>query len=513
MSLTSYTSSIHSALLSSKLDKDASRTAVAIVGLGVAAAALLKTWKSVSSSTLDLPGPTGWPIVGNLFQLGENWSETFARWSRTFGPVYKVRLGNRDVVVVNTVEAAKALFLDQGSAYTSRPYFYTFHGVFTNHAAPTIGTSFWNDSTRRKRRAVATAMNKPKVQSYVPIIEAEAHALVKEIYIMSQAGQIPLDPYTYFQRLALNTSLEVHFGTRLGDVEDSLFKEVAEVTAKVAGVRAVTGSLQDYLPILRYIPNNKASAQAANYGRRRKVFMDHFLDEVIERVKRNEDIPCIMSSILRDPENDLSRPEMDSISASMVSAGLDTFANTMIWSVGLLAARPDIQEKAQKAIEAVYGDRAPDPYEEKVEYISLPRATTADSIWNGVVIPSGSTIFMNAWALNFDDTVFDSPWEFRPERYMKDDLQGTNLFAFGLGRRMCPGVHLASREMYVSFLYVLYYFNIRKSDDVQEQDYDIHPLTGVHKAQAFSVAPKRFKVVFEPRNQEHFKQNILERSV
>lgn len=96
---------------------------------------------------------------------------------------------------------------------------------------------------------------------------------------------------------------------------------------------------------------------------------------------------------------------------------------------------------------------------------------------------------------------------------MVDEVQGTNLFSFGLGRRMCPGVHLATREMYTSFLYILYYFNIRKSVNVEEQDYDIHPLTGVHKAQAFSVSPKRFKVMFEPRHQDHFKTNILDRSV
>jgi len=42
--------------------------------------------------------------------------------------------------------------------------------VVSSTAGFTIGTSPWDDSCKRKRKAAATALNRPAVQSYVPII-------------------------------------------------------------------------------------------------------------------------------------------------------------------------------------------------------------------------------------------------------------------------------------------------------------------------------------------------------
>lgn len=295
--------------------------------------------------TLTLPGPRSVPVLGNLHQLGANWSETFRTWRRTYGDVYAVRLGERDVVVVNSPHAAKELFIDQGSAYISRPWFHTFHNVLSGKgsSAFTIGTSPWDDSCKNRRRAAATALNKPCVQSYTPIIEVEALALLKDVLAHGEAGKQPLDPYRYFQRLALNTSLFVNYGTRMADIDNQMFREIAEVTHKVAGyvlscllqldgmidiessrVRAVTGSLQDFLPLLRILPKSfsRKNVEAVSLAARRKVYMDKLLDDLIARIDKNTDIPCITGNILRDPENKLERREIMSICMSMVSAGL-----------------------------------------------------------------------------------------------------------------------------------------------------------------------------------------------
>ena len=56
-------------------------------------------------------------------------AQTYLAWSRKYGPVFKVRLGEREVVVVNTAAASKELFNDQGSTYISRPLFNAFHKV------------------------------------------------------------------------------------------------------------------------------------------------------------------------------------------------------------------------------------------------------------------------------------------------------------------------------------------------------------------------------------------------
>jgi 3-hydroxyphenylacetate 6-hydroxylase len=43
----------------------------------------------------------------------------------------------------------------------------------------------------------------------------------------------------------------------------------------------------------------------------------------------------------------------------MLSGGLDTVTTLVAWSIGLISSRPDVQDKAAKAIEEFYGAGQP----------------------------------------------------------------------------------------------------------------------------------------------------------
>ena len=58
-----------------------------------------------------------------------NAPERYRLWSKKYGPVFQIMLGNEPVVVVNSAKAAHETFLSQGNAMSSRPMFYTFHKV------------------------------------------------------------------------------------------------------------------------------------------------------------------------------------------------------------------------------------------------------------------------------------------------------------------------------------------------------------------------------------------------
>lgn len=74
-------------------------------------------------------GPRGLPLIGNLAQIRKNAAEQYRIWSKTYGPVYQIQLGNIPVIVVNSAAAAKVLFGQNAQALSSRPEFYTFHKV------------------------------------------------------------------------------------------------------------------------------------------------------------------------------------------------------------------------------------------------------------------------------------------------------------------------------------------------------------------------------------------------
>lgn len=84
---------------------------------------LFFVWSTTPSSVPDLPGPCGWPLVGSLFQRGIDPASTYYQWSKIYGPVFRIRLGNKWVVVINDAECGEELLgsSQYGAVFQSRP--------------------------------------------------------------------------------------------------------------------------------------------------------------------------------------------------------------------------------------------------------------------------------------------------------------------------------------------------------------------------------------------------------
>lgn len=174
----------------------------------------------------NLPEVPGYPLVGSLLQFGEHHAKVAARLAKKYGPVFQVRLGNKRIVFANTFESVKHLWITNQSALISRPMLYTFHSVVSSSQGFTIGTSPWDESCKNRRKAAATALNKPAVQSYMPIIDLESCLAVKDLVNDSEGGTVDLDPRKYFHRFALNTSLTLNYGIRIdGSIDQELLRE------------------------------------------------------------------------------------------------------------------------------------------------------------------------------------------------------------------------------------------------------------------------------------------------
>lgn len=74
-------------------------------------------------------GPVGLPLIGNIWDIRKNAAEKYREWSKRFGGVYQVQLGNVPIIVVNDAASAKVIFGNHSQALASRPEFYTFHKV------------------------------------------------------------------------------------------------------------------------------------------------------------------------------------------------------------------------------------------------------------------------------------------------------------------------------------------------------------------------------------------------
>ncbi|PHH62121.1 hypothetical protein CDD81_7552 [Ophiocordyceps australis] len=461
-----------------------------------------------------IKGPVGLPVIGNLWDIRVNAAEKYREWSRSFGEVYQIMLGNVPVVIVNSAAAAKAVFGHNAQAMSSRPEFYTFHKVLSDTAGTTIGTSPYSDSLKRRRKGAASALNKPSIQTYLEHLDVETHDFIKELYQYGAAGKTPTDPMPMIQRLSLSLALTLNWGVRLKSQKDDLFGEITHVEEEISRFRSTTGNLQDYIPLLRLNPINFHSAKAREMRSRRDTYLSALNNGLDERIANGTHSPCIQANVIMDKEAKLNKAELTSISLTMLSGGLDTVTTQVAWFVAYLSQHPEIQEKAIKEIREYFGEKEPMcdvNDDQKCQYVvalvreslryftvlrlALPRASIKDIVYSGYTIPKGSVVFLNAWACNMDPDVWSDPEVFRPERWIEQP--DAPLFTYGVGYRMCAGSLLANRELYLVYMRLLNSFRIEKYDEV-----DCHPITGNADPTSLVALPNRYRALFVPRNEK-----------
>ena len=172
----------------------------------------------------------------------------------------------------------------------------------------TIGTSPWDESCKARRKAAGTALNRPAVQSYMPILDLESTASIKELARDCAGDTRDVDPSPYFARFALNTSLVLNYGIRIdGSIHNDLLREITHVEREISNFRSTSNNWQDYVPLLRLWGSQNGAAD--EYRQRRDRYLTHLLSELKRRIAAGTDRPCITGNILKDPEAKLNEGE------------------------------------------------------------------------------------------------------------------------------------------------------------------------------------------------------------
>lgn len=116
-------------LLSNELSEHMLRSVIVfLVGVPITYI-LINEFARRSARVKGFSGPFNWPLVGNIPDIKYNAAEKYREWSKIYGDVYQIQLGNVPVIVVNSAEAARKIFGQNSQALSSRPVFWTFHKV------------------------------------------------------------------------------------------------------------------------------------------------------------------------------------------------------------------------------------------------------------------------------------------------------------------------------------------------------------------------------------------------
>ncbi|KAG8984765.1 hypothetical protein FRB93_006343 [Tulasnella sp. JGI-2019a] len=101
----------------------------------------------------------------------------------------------------------------------------------------------------------------------------------------------------------------------------------------------------------------------------------------------------------------------------------------------------------------------------------IPHRVVQDDIYEGRLIPAGTTVFVNAWGILHDKNHFPDPMTFNPDCFLHEDKPESIIdpwdVLFGYGRRICVGIPVVRSGLWIIMAMMLACFEIRPKIDPQ----------------------------------------------
>ncbi|XP_047306149.1 cytochrome P450 81Q32-like [Impatiens glandulifera] len=420
------------------------------------------------------PSPPSLPILGHLHLLKKPLHRTLHHLSQTYGPVYLLRFGSRLALVVSSPSLAEECFTNNDVVFANRPRLMS--GKHLNYNYNTIGASSYGHLWRNLRRvATVELLSATKLNMFLDIRQDEVKSMVKNLFMESKSkskqGFTRVEMQSRCSELSFNIIMKMvagnrYFGNKGNIVEDA--KRFRKIISEI--FQMVGASPGDFIPLLKWIDYKNREKRMLAVRDKMDVFMQRLIEE--HRLLRGGGdenrsktmVDAMLSLQDSDPQYN-SDEIIKGMIMTMLSAGTDTSSVTIEWAMSLMLNNPDILKKASLEINDCIGqDRLVDETDlSKLPYIQsianetlrlfpaapllVPHENSEACTIGGYDVPRGTILFVNAWAIHRDSSIWEEPTKFKPERFSHggEECEGFKWIPFGMGRRRCPGGGLANK--------------------------------------------------------------------
>ncbi|XP_023891631.1 geraniol 8-hydroxylase-like [Quercus suber] len=449
------------------------------------------------------PGPTPFPLIGNLLELGDKPHKSLAKLSEVHGPIMSLKLGQVTTVVISSGAMAKEVLQIHDQHLSNR----TIPDALRAHRHDEFSLPFIPVSTRwRNLRKICTEQifSNKTLDAYQAIRHKKVQDLLADTHQSSLNGEA-VDVGRAAFKTTLNLLSTTIFSVDLADPNSDTAREYKEI---VWNVMKEIGrpNLADYFPVLKNMdPQRVRHRLAIHFGKILELF-DRMVSQRLHLRKvcgsnTNKDVLDTLLNISEENSEEMDKTKIERLFLDLFVAGTDTTSATLEWAMAELLHNPEALSTAKAELEQVIGKGNPVQESDipRLPYLQaivketlrlhpavpflLPRKAQVDVEISGYIIPKGAQVLVNAWAIGRDRRSWDNEKSFMPERFLGSeiDVKGLNfeLIPFGSGRRTCPGLLLAIRMLHLMLGSLVQAFNWRLEDGVKPVDMDMDDKFGI----------------------------------
>ncbi|KAG2089464.1 cytochrome P450 [Suillus discolor] len=460
-----------------------------------------------------LPGPRPIPFLGNALQLNTKrpWL-TYTAWGKTYGKIIHSRILGIDMIIINSETIAQELLEKRSANYSTRPV------VRTNKLAGLDFNSVmlpYGETLRQHRKI------------YHQVLRAEVSISYHEIY-SRHANELVIDLLGATSDL-LRQHTEAYSGSVIMTVtyghltHESSFLSRAHELLDI-GKQITTpekAAMFTAFPFLEKLPFWCFGGAFALMGHCRELchqLLNEPFNEVKAQIADGTASRSLVTDFLSQAHDDTDEDMMKAVALTGYVAGMESTASVLQTFLLAMMLYPEVQSHARAEIDQAVrhdnmpclDDRASLPYLDAILRevlrwnppgpLGIAHATSNDDVYDGYFIPKGAIVMVNQWALSRDEDIFPDASRFDPSRHLTVDgkLKNpfVNHFAFGHGRRICPGRWFAENGLWSAAAAILAVLRIDHAKDSNGDRIEVKPefTTGL------LIHPEPFHYSFEVVN-------------
>ncbi|XP_074320474.1 cytochrome P450 81Q32-like [Silene latifolia] len=404
------------------------------------------------------PSPPSLPLIGHLHLLKHPFHRSFEALSKKYGPIISLRLGQLPILVISSPEAVEECLSKNDIIFANRPGLLTGEILGYNHSV-LVWAPYGEHWRNIRRVATVSALSARRIQESGEVRRGEIHKMVKEMVGEREEKKVG--------------NMSERFGKLTRDIVMRVVSGKAwETNIMTPPSKVLTPC--DFWPVLRWLGFKGIEKEMRQLQKERDQYMESLLDEgrVVREKKRlagelgvgrKTFIEELLDLQESDPEY-YTDPVLKGLMLVMLLAGSDTSARTLEWALSLLLNNPEVLSKALQEIDCNVGDSrlVDDSDLPKLSFLRciinetlrlfppapllVPHYSSQDCTVGGYLVPKGTMLLVNAWALHRDPELWDEPTKFKPERF-ENVKEGFKYMPFGIGRRSCPGNNFALRNV------------------------------------------------------------------
>ncbi len=450
----------------------------------------------------DLPGPRGLPLLGNALQIDTTRLHlTAEKWSRSYGEVFRFRIGPRQLVVLSNPETIASALRDRPDGFrrtTRMSRIATdmgFNGLFTASG----------EAWRRQRPMVMAGFDPGRIKAYFPALVKVTERFARRWQRAAAAGEA-IELQADLMRYTVDVTAGLAFGADINTIESDT-EVIQQHLDKI--LPSLFKRLFAPFPAWRWLRNRSVDKHVNAL----QSAVAQVIAEARARLAANPALHSQPGTLIeamiaaRDTEGSgVDDADVAGNVLTMLLAGEDTTANTLAWMIYLLSRHPEALRRARDEVAgknlARYEDVSALPYVDACINETMRLKPVApilllepirDTKLGGVELPAGTVIMCLMRAGATDERRFPDAQAFEPERWLSGAPASSAkrvAMPFGAGPRLCPGRYLAILEMKMVMAMLLGRFEIESVTTPDGGEAKEHL--------AFTMSPVGLKLLLRP---------------